>query len=225
MDFLQGLGTVNCVYMALLTVGILYALMIVISGGLSQIDLPDVDIDVPHIDLPGDIDIPDIHVDIGHAEVGSFDHGTVEISPLSPITIAAFVTSFGGVGIVATQLFQVRPEMSLLWATLGGVVTGGFVYLVYGRLLVSMQASSEVRQRELTGIVGEVIAPIAADGVGEISYVAKGSRISSPARSATGQAIPRGTLITIERMVGGTALVYPQQKKSQDMEDLARKED
>ena len=209
MDFLQNLGTINCVYMALLTVGFLYALMIVIGGGLSDIDLPDVDIDVPHIDLPGDVDIPDLHVDIGHADVGSFDHGMVEVSPLSPITIAAFVTSFGGVGIVTTQLFHVRPEMSLLWATLGGVVTGGIVYLLYGRLLVAMQASSEVRQRELTGIVGEVIAPIAASGVGEISYVAKGSRISSPARSATGEAIPRGALVTIKRIVGGTALVCP----------------
>jgi len=209
MDFVQSLGTVNCVYMALLTVGFLYALMIVIGGGLSNIDLPDVDIDVPHIDLPGDVDIPDIHVDIGHADVGSFDHGTIEVSPLSPITIAAFITSFGGVGIVATQLFRVSPEMSLLWATLGGVATGGVVYLLYGRLLVAMQASSEVRQRELTGIVGEVIAPISTDGVGEIYYVAKGSRISSPARSGTGQAIPRGALVTIERVIGGTALVRP----------------
>ena len=116
---------------------------------------------------------------------------------------------FGGVGIVATQLFQVRPELSLLWATLGGVVTGGVVYLFYGRLLVAMQASSEVRQRELTGTVGEVITSISLGGVGEISYVAKGSRISSPTRSATGQAIPRGALVTIERMIGGTALVRP----------------
>jgi membrane protein implicated in regulation of membrane protease activity len=85
------------------------------------------------------------------------------------------------------------------------------VYLLYGRLLVAMQASSQVRTRELGGIVGEVIAPIAAGGVGEISYVAKGSRISSPARSATGQAIPRGALITIERVVGGTAQVRRQQ--------------
>jgi len=209
MDFVQSLGTVNCVYMALLTVGFLYALMIVIGGGLSHIDLPDVDIDVPHIDLPGDVDIPDMHVDIGHTDVGSFDHGMIEVSPLSPITIAAFITSFGGVGIVATQLFHVSPEMSLLWATLGGVITGGVVYLLYGRLLVAMQASSEVRQRELTGIVGEVIAPISIGGVGEISYVAKGSRISSPARSAAGQAIPRGALVTIERVIGGTALVRP----------------
>jgi len=210
MDFLQGLGTINCVYMALLTVGFLYALMIVIGGGLSHIDLPDVDIDVPHIELPGDVDIPDVHVDIGHADVGSFDHGTIEVSPLSPITIAAFITSFGGVGIVVTQWFGVRPEISLIWATLGGFVTGGMVYLVYGRLLVAMQASSEVRQRELGGTVGEVIAPISASGVGEVTYVAKGGRVSSPARSATGQAIPRGTLVTIERMVGGTALVRPQ---------------
>ena len=215
MDWLQSLGTINCVYMALLTVGFLYALMIVIGGGLSGIDLPDVDIDVPHIDLPGDVDIPDIHVDIGSGDVGSFDHGMVEVSPLSPITIAAFITSFGSVGIVSTQLFHVRPEISLLWATLGGFVTGVAVYLLYGRLLIAMQASSEVRTQELGGVIGEVVAPISAVGVGEITYVAKGSRISCPARSATGQAIPRGTPVTIERIVGGTALVRPQQREDE----------
>jgi len=209
MGFLQGLGTINCVYMALLTVGFLYALMIVIGGGLSNIDLPDIDIDVPHIDLPGDVDIPDVHVDISAGDVGSFDHGMVHVSPLSPITMAAFITSFGGVGIITTQLFNVKPEISLLWATLGGFVTGGVVYLFYGRLLVAMQASSEVHAQELVGTIGEVIAPIPATGLGEITYVAKGARISSPARSASGQAIPRGALVTIERMVGGTALVRP----------------
>lgn len=211
MDWLQGLGTINCVYVALLMVGFLYALMLLIGGGLSNIDLPDVDIDVPHVDLPGDVDIPDVHVAVSSADVGSFDHGMVEVSPLSPITIAAFITSFGSVGIVATQLFHVRPEFSLLWATLGGFVTGGVVYFFYGRLLVSMQASSEVRQRDLPGIVGEVIVPIAADGVGEIVYIAKGARISTPARSITGQAIPRGAVIIVERIVGRTALVRLQQ--------------
>lgn len=212
MDWVQNLGTVNCVYMALLTVGFFYALMLVVGGGLSHIDLPDVDIDVPHIDLPGDIDVPEIHVDVGH-DVGSFDHGGVHVSPLSPITIAAFITSFGGAGIITTQLFRVSPEMSLLWATLGGLLTGGIVYLLYGRLLVAMQASSEVHTQELGGITGQVIAPISSDGVGEITYVAKGSRISSPARSATGQPIPRGALVTIERMVGGTALVHLQERQ------------
>lgn len=209
MEFIQSLGTINCVYMALLTVGFFYALMIVIGGGLSGIDLPDVDIDIPHIDFPGGVDVPDIHVDVGPGDAGVFDHGTIEVSPLSPITIAAFITSFGGVGIVTTQLFKVKPEISLLWATLGGFVTGGIVYLLYGRLLVAMQASSEVRAQELGGTIGEVIAPIPPDGLGEITYVAKGSRISSPARSVTGQALPRGKLVTIDRMVGGTALVRP----------------
>lgn len=207
MDWVQSLGTINCVYMALLTVGFLYALMIVIGGGLSEIDLPDVDVDIPHIDLPSDTDIPDIHVDIGSGDVGSFDHGMVEVSPLSPITIAAFVTSFGGVGIVTTQLFNVRPEFSLIWAILGGFVTGGVVYLLYGRLLVGMQASSEVRTQELTGTVGQVTVPIPANGAGEITYIAKGSRISSSARSISGQAIPRGTLVIIEQIIGGTVIV------------------
>ena len=79
---------------------------------------------------------------------------------------------------------------------------------------MAMQASSQVRTLELGGTIGQVIASIKADGVGEITYVAKGSRISSPARSATGQDIPRGTMVTIVHMVGGTALVRPHQNQA-----------
>ena len=54
----SNLSTLNCVYFALFFVGVGYALFIVITGGLSDIDMPDVDIDIPQIDLPGDVDIP-----------------------------------------------------------------------------------------------------------------------------------------------------------------------
>mgnify|MGYP001050252284 CR=1 FL=1 len=54
--FESSLTTLNCVYLALFFVGLGYAIFIAITGGLSDIDMPDVDIDVPQIDLAPTID-------------------------------------------------------------------------------------------------------------------------------------------------------------------------
>ena len=45
------LSTLNCVYFALFFVGVGYALFIVVTGGISDVDLPDVDIDIPGADI------------------------------------------------------------------------------------------------------------------------------------------------------------------------------
>ncbi len=61
--------TLSCVYSVLFFVGLGYAVFVAITGGLSQIDLPDVDIDVPQINLPGEVDIPGAGIHIGGPEV------------------------------------------------------------------------------------------------------------------------------------------------------------
>ena len=48
----MNLSTLNCVYFALFFVGVGYALFVVITGGLSDIDMPDVDLSLIHISEP-----------------------------------------------------------------------------------------------------------------------------------------------------------------------------
>ena len=69
--FESSLTTLNCVYLALFFVGLGYAIFVAITGGLSDIDMPNVDIDVPQIDLPGDVDIPGAGVHIGGADIAA----------------------------------------------------------------------------------------------------------------------------------------------------------
>ena len=54
-----------------------------------------------------------------------------------------------------------------------------------------------------------MITPIPASGVGEVALVAQGGRLTYTARSGTGQAIPRGTAVVVEKVVGGVAVVRP----------------
>jgi membrane protein implicated in regulation of membrane protease activity len=202
--------TLNCVYFALFLVGLGYALFVVITGGLSGIDMPDVDIDIPQIDLPGDVDIPGADIHIGGPDVaGGIDAPDVAVSPLSPITIATFITTFGGVGVLTTQVFGVDPRWSLLWATGSGLGTSGLIYLFVSQFLVRSQASSELRRSELVGMEAEVTVPIGENAMGQVTYVTKSGRMSSMARSVDGRPIPRGQLVVIARTIGPQVLVKP----------------
>ena len=145
-----------------------------------------------------------------NARVDAFDVGSVEVSPISPITISAFITAFGAVGIISRQLFEVPGPMSLLWSTLGGLLLSGAMFLFYSRFLIGSQGSSEVRVSQLVGLTAEVVAPIPEDGIGEIAVIAQGSRVTYPARSSQGNAIKRGSLVVIDQMLGTQALVSPE---------------
>jgi membrane protein implicated in regulation of membrane protease activity len=208
--FRTGLEALNCVYLALFFIGVGYAVFIVLTGGLSDIDMPDVDIDIGQIDLPGDVDIPGASVQIGGAEgAGMLDAPDIEVSPLSPITIASFITTFGGIGVLSTTMFSVSAPMSLVWAVIGGLAVSALMYLFYSQFLIRSQGSSEVHATELIGLHAEVTVPIGEEAPGQVSYQAKSGRMLSTARSLDGQPIRRGQLVRIVRVVGRQVVVAP----------------
>jgi membrane protein implicated in regulation of membrane protease activity len=208
MGELIGLGTLNCIYFFLFALGVGYAIIVGVMGGLAHIDT-DLDIDIPGIDLhPGE---PDFHIELpfGDAIGHDVDHPEVGVSPLSPITIATFVTTFGGVGLIVGNLTALSPVLGLFLATASGVTLSGAVFLAYAWVVREVQGSSEVQGGELVGMTGEVIAPIPEGNVGEIALVVRGTRARSTARSADGQAIPRGAMVEIVEEVGNAVIVRP----------------
>jgi membrane protein implicated in regulation of membrane protease activity len=182
------LSSLQCVYFALIGIGVVYAIFILVSGG------GDADIDVGG----GDIDVDTL---------GSFDHGEIGINPLSPVTIASFVTAFGAWGIIAINLLRLSAEWSILVALVGAVVIAALASLAYSFFLIAPQGSSEVRSRDIVGAKGEIITPIAAGKVGEVALVARGTRITSAARSVDGSEIPRGSIVRVTEIVGSVVLV------------------
>jgi hypothetical protein len=199
--FFNSLG-INLIYLILLAFGIIYAVIILISGGLHDIHLP-------HLHIPGF----DLHVGghvIGPVDIdtgGTPDSSLTHVPTLSPITLASFVTAFGAFGLIATGLFDVAARPSLIWAILGGLVVAVIAHFAFGYFLIAPQGSSEVRLSEFIGVEAEVITPIPADSVGEIAFVAQGGRITYTAKSASGTTIPRGSEVIIEAVIGGIAVV------------------
>jgi membrane protein implicated in regulation of membrane protease activity len=143
----------------------------------------------------------------GHAEAG-FDHsGVPGISPFSPTTILSFITAFGGFGMIFSKISVTSsPWVSIPLAALGGVGVAAGVMTLFGFVFSKTQSSSESRVATLKGKVATVITPIPAGGVGEIAYVEKGTRYTSPARLEDGEdpaeVVSNGQTVKISRVVG-----------------------
>lgn len=187
------LDPLNVFYLALVGVGVVYAVVILISGGLH--------------DLAGSIHIPHI----GGLHDASFDHADVRVPSLSPVTIASFIVAFGAFGIVATQGFNQSGGASVVWAVLGGFVVAILSHFAFFYLLIAPQGSSEVTTHDIVGATAEVITPIPSSGLGEVAFVAQGGRITYPARSQDGSPISRGAAVTITSLVGSVVTVQAKQ--------------
>jgi len=197
--FLNSLG-LTLLYLALLGIGIIYAVIILIGGALHDIHLPGLDLEV------GGHEIGPVHLDV---DAGA-SHPETQVPSLSPITVASFVTAFGAFGLIALGLFDTSAQWSLAWAAGGGLVVAVIAHFAFGYFLIAPQGSSEVKLKDIVGAVAEVITPIPADSVGEVAFVAQGGRVTYTAKSATGAPIARGTTVVIEKVVGGVAVVRPQ---------------
>jgi hypothetical protein len=146
----------------------------------------------------------DVHVDVGtggHAESGFQDTGLPGLSPFSPTTICAFITSFGGFGVIFSRIDATSNVwISLPLSLVAGVIIAAGVMWLFGFIFHHTQSSSESRVGELVGHTATVISPIPLSGVGEIAYVQGGCRYTAPAREQNGGAVNSGQTVKITRI-------------------------
>jgi len=172
-----------------------------IDIGGHDIDVGGHDIDVSGHDVEvggHDTGVGDQHLDV-HADGGS---GEIHLSPVSPITIATFVTAFGGVGFILQQIPGGHLFLSLPIAFGSGFVLAGSAFYLLYKIFIATQASSDYTRESILGLEAEVITPIPENGVGEIAYIAKGSRFNAPARSEEQVSIAKHAIVRVTK-VGG----------------------
>jgi membrane protein implicated in regulation of membrane protease activity len=189
---LFGSSVLNMVYALALFTGVMYSLFLLFFQGIGDA-LGDLDFDL------------DVDTDIGDIDLIDAD-GASEAVGVSMLAVASFVSSFGAFGLISVTLFGAGTAASLILALLGGLLVGiaAQIFFLY---ILSPTISSEVHQANLIGVVGEITTPIPTDGVGQIAFVAEGSRITYSARATEPRVIPRGTPVRVERIVGGIAYV------------------
>ncbi len=135
---------------------------------------------------------------------GDGGHGMPDFPAVGPVTISTFVTIFGGLGIIFSNIPATNPVyFSLPMAMLSGLGGAYGVFLLFSRVIYAQQSSSEVQQYSLLGQRGTVITTIPAAGCGEIVFEAGAGRQNAQARTESGEAIPSGSEVTITKVVGG----------------------
>ncbi len=193
-----------------LAVGAFYPLLSLLIGGLHSLghfggDGGHIGGDMGHGDVGHH---PAGHHDVGQSEAGGEGHLSL-LSLLSPFGISMFLACFGLGGLVATA-----PQ-GLAGSSVVGVTTGllaglaGMVggTLLFHRIFVQSQASSEPQLEKLVGQVAEVLVPIpGGHRPGTITYVSGGTRYQMLALSEEGP-IPRGTPVYITQIQGTSAVV------------------
>jgi hypothetical protein len=184
--------TIKLLYFACFAVGFLYAF---ISSVLSHLFGGDGD-------HGGDFG----HGDVGHGDIG---HADAALPILSPTIIAAFVTGFGGTGILVSYLTRWAVVSGVITAVIGGLLLAGSAFGLLSFIYSRTQGGSEYQTSELTGIGAEVITTIPESGFGEIAYEIRGSRVNAAARSVDGHPIAKHSHVTIAKVVGSTHFVKP----------------
>lgn len=189
----MGTDVLEFIYLVCFFLGLGFALL---SGLLSGVFTGDAGAHIDHVP----------HMDGGGALEGSHSAGNVHFSPLSPVTIAMFISTFGGVGVLLKKaglpLFVHLPA-----AAFSGIVVGGLVSFLFYKIMASTQASSHARANEAIGADAEVTIPIPHQGLGEVAYVLRGSRYTNPAKTADAKELPVGTAVKIVNQVGTTFIV------------------
>jgi membrane protein implicated in regulation of membrane protease activity len=139
----------------------------------------------------------------GHVEAGADSSDAPGVSIFSPTIMAAFVTAFGGLGLIFTQFPKTSSAaISVPLSLFGGLVVTGVLLVFLRSVFRHTQSSSESHVAQLVGAEANVITPIPEDGVGEIAYVVGGTRYSAPARGENGVAVANGRTVKITRIVG-----------------------
>jgi membrane protein implicated in regulation of membrane protease activity len=139
----------------------------------------------------------------GHGHSSGTDTGghALLFGPFSPLVIAFFLTTLGGMGIILIKLTPVGI-WSLPIAMGAGLFLAWLLLLFLNNVVANVQGSTDINLHTLVGIEAEVTVAIPALGTGEIAYIAAGQRNLTPARSEDHTDIPRYATVRIVRIVG-----------------------
>jgi len=139
----------------------------------------------------------------GHAEAGADASDQPGVSIFSPTIIAAFVTAFGGFGLIFVQFPKTsNPVISAPLSLLGGLIVAGALLVFLRAVFSHTQSSSESHVARLIGAEANIITPIPENGVGEIAYVVGDTRYTAPARAENNASVANGATVKITRIVG-----------------------
>lgn len=194
---------ISIFYFICVAFGFLFALITVIFGELGA-HVGGHEIELGH---PGAEGIDAGHDLGGAADVSAPGHEMPGASVLNTLTVLVFIAFFGLAGLFAVWVMHLPPLASFAFALPVGLISAAAEFVLYVKIFVKAQGSSEATMQEILGCEAEVITSIPAGHMGEIAYVIKGSRYNAPATSADKEELPRGTRVRVVNTQGGVMVV------------------
>jgi hypothetical protein len=126
-------------------------------------------------------------------------------SMVNAAAITAFLTWFGGGGLLLERLTPLMHSVVIGGAVMVGLSGGAFINSVLNALA---RRESTAESLSMVGVIGKTVVPIrAGDGTGEIVFTHAGTRRVAGARSENGRAITKGTEVVVTRYEKGIAYV------------------
>ncbi len=185
-------------YLACFALGFIFSLLSFLLGGFRW--------HLPHFLGGAHIHAgPEVHIHHGHAGSTRAGHGEAPI--LNPVSLAAFLAWFGGVGYLLTRFSAIWFVIGLGIALLSGITGAGIIYLFLSRVLMSEDENLDPADYDMVGVLGRISMPIRAGGTGEIIYSQAGTRQTCGARAEDGSVIAKGTEVVVTRYEKGIAYV------------------
>ena len=162
------------------------------------------------------------HGPVGHGAVGHGPgHGAApkgqirssargaHFSFFNPMTLAAFLTWFGGTGYLLEHLRHIWVFAGLVLSTGAGLAGALVVFWFVANVLMKNEHDLDPLDYEMVGVLGRVSSSIRSGGTGEIIFTQEGVRKPCAARCETGESLPRGVEVVVTRYDGGVAYVKP----------------
>jgi hypothetical protein len=184
-------------YLLCFSLGFAFSLLSFLAGGL-------------HWHMPHSLGV---HGHAGHAHAGHV------AAFFNPVTLAAFLAWFGGLGYLLTRFSTLGLVLALAISVIGGLSGAAIIYLFLSRVLTSEEENLDPAEFVMTGVLGQTSMPIREGGTGEIIYPQAGTRRTCGARSEDGDAIPKGIEIVVTRYEHGIAYVRTWEQMSGEVQD------
>jgi len=135
-------------------------------------------------------------------------------SMINAAAITAFLTWFGGGGLLLERLTPWSSALMLTGAGVIGLAGGAVINSVINALA---RRESLAESLNMTGIIARTVVSIReGDGTGEIVFTHSGARRVSAARSDDGRAIAKGTEVVVTKYEKGIAYVTTWEELSKE---------
>ncbi|SRR5579859_272925 len=191
-------------YLICFVVGFAFSVISFLSGTLHT-----------HVHLPKHFHLGGAGHGAAHSHGGGHSHGAkggvkgAQFSFFNPMTMAAFLTWFGGAGYLLVHLRHIWVYAGLALASLAGLVAATLVFWFVAKVLMAHEHEHvlDPLDYDMIGVLGYVSSTIRSGGTGEMIFVQLGVRKPCAARSESGDPLAKGEEVVVTRYERGIAYV------------------